>query len=77
MHGMFWGERKVGEWTDREWERLRAIKRGEFVPTVEENSDYIGAQIPTWLKCELKKYAKAKGLSIADIIRQAMYILTS
>jgi hypothetical protein len=76
MHGMYWGERKVGEWTDREWSRLQAVKNGE---RLEDPSGKLDSSVLVNMKSDLrekvKRYAEAHNISVLQLIRETLYIL--
>lgn len=66
------------EWTDGEWERLQKIKRGEYVPLPRRQCDTgaVMANVPLWLRERAHDYAQHKGVSLQEMMKQILYILT-
>jgi len=74
---IYWGDAKVpGGWTDREWERLQKVKNGEFVAEVSEVKDVtITSAMSAELKQKVIRYAKEKGWSPSQLIRETLFVL--
>lgn len=66
------------DWDDGEWERLQKIKRGDYVPVPERQcgTGAILFNVPLWLRERVHEYAKHKGVTSSELLRQAVYILT-
>ena len=74
----FYGDIEIN-WKDGEWERLQKIKRGEYVPDVENKPKTAilnNLRVDEELRNKLKAYAKSKGLSIPDFVRVVLSIVT-
>lgn len=71
----YYGETEI-KWTDGEWDRLQKIRNGELVAEVSEGT---GVTITSAMSAELKqkviRYAKEKGWSPSQLIRETLFVL--
>lgn len=76
---IYWGDRKLsGEWTDGEWERLQKIKRGVYIQNNQpEPTALVATHVSPTLKKAISNYSKEKGLTVSELLRNVLYILTS
>ena len=72
---MYWGARKIGKWSDGEWDRLKKVKAGEYVPSIDSTTS-VSAHISRELYEKAQAYAVGHGTTLSQVIREMLYILT-
>ena len=67
-------------WTDREWDRLTRVKNGEFLPKAKPVKHNFGGiittRLPDGLEKKVREYAERKSMSIQELLREVMFVLT-
>ena len=65
------------EWTDEQWKRFQAVKNGEHIDSPARDLDATFAVcLKSEMKEKLKQYAVDQGLTLSEVVRQAIYVLT-